>query len=178
MGQRDLSVRADVDRHRRTLLPVQPGGSDDGSSWSNAFDDLQEGLGIAVVGDNIWVADGTYYPTKGTGRYKTFQMINDVAIYGGFDGTETALAERDVQNNETILSIFNSGKPIPGEMKDSIFEKYKRGKKKRSKYSKGLGLYFCKMAMKLQGGRIWLETAESGNYFHLGFPPAMTPADH
>ena len=52
------------------------GGSDNGSSWSNAFNDLQEALDIAVAGRDIWVAAGTYYPTTevgGTGdRYRTF----------------------------------------------------------------------------------------------------------
>ena len=31
-------------------------------------------------------------------------MINGVGIYGGFEGIETALSQRNVQNNETILS--------------------------------------------------------------------------
>jgi len=93
---------------RVIYVDVDATGDDNGSSWSNAFDDLQEALSIAVSGREIWVAAGTYYPTTevgGTGpRYQTFQMINGVAIYGGFVGTETALAQRDMQNNETILS--------------------------------------------------------------------------
>jgi signal transduction histidine kinase len=104
-------------------------------------------------------------------------LLNNALKYTPLNGS-IFISGKTGENSETVLSFFNSGKPIPAEMEDSIFEKYKRGKKKRSKYSKGLGLYFCKMAMELQGGRIWLETAESGNYFHLGFPPAKTPADH
>jgi hypothetical protein len=85
------------------------GGSDDGSSWSNAFDDLQEALDDAGRGDKIWVAAGTYKPSSDYGlaigdRGKHFRMINGVAIYGGFAGIETTLAQRDVNSNETILS--------------------------------------------------------------------------
>ena len=73
-----------------------PGG--DGLSWSTAFKDLQDGLADAGGGDEIWVAAGTYYPSVEVGgigsRYQAFQMKNGVAIYGGFVGTETSLAQR------------------------------------------------------------------------------------
>ena len=91
-----------------------PYGTGDGSSWSNALGNLQDALdNVSYYGaDEIWVAAGTYKPSVeigGTGdRYKTFQMINGVAIYGGFAGTEDPdtfdLADRDYVTNETILS--------------------------------------------------------------------------
>ncbi|MEM1325877.1 MAG: choice-of-anchor Q domain-containing protein [Bacteroidota bacterium] len=57
----------------------------------------------------IWVAQGTYYPDEGVeqtndDRFATFVMQNNLQIYGGFDGTETMLSERDSKNNVTILS--------------------------------------------------------------------------
>ncbi|MGG2108038.1 InlB B-repeat-containing protein [Lysinibacillus pakistanensis] len=83
-------------------------GGNDGSSWSNAFKDLQSALNAAQTGDEIWIATGTYTPTKKISandpRTATFQMKNGVAIYGGFQGTETKLAERNVQANPTILN--------------------------------------------------------------------------
>jgi len=55
------------------------------------------------------VAEGTYKPDQGGGktpgdRTATFQLVNGVALYGGFVGTESSLDERDWQTNETILS--------------------------------------------------------------------------
>jgi predicted outer membrane repeat protein len=84
------------------------GGANNGSSWANAYTDLQTALAAAVSPNEIWVAAGTYYPTSGTDRSISFVMKNNLAIYGGFDGTEDPLtfdlADRDFVANETILS--------------------------------------------------------------------------
>ncbi|MCL5256307.1 MAG: Ig-like domain-containing protein [Chloroflexi bacterium] len=75
-----------------------------GTSWGTAYNDLQSALSSAASGDQIWVAAGTYKPASGTDRNATFRMKNDVAIYGGFAGTETSLDQRDWKANVTILS--------------------------------------------------------------------------
>ncbi len=86
-------------------------GANDGTAWSDAYTELQSALTIAQSGDTIWVADGTYLPDYDvdtqlhTGdRMATFQLPASVAVYGGFDGTETSLDQRNWQANETILS--------------------------------------------------------------------------
>jgi hypothetical protein len=83
-------------------------GLNTGSNWTDAFVYLQSSLDAAHVGDQIWVAQGTYKPTlpfDGTDeRYKTFRLIIGVKLYGGFSGVETNLEERDWKLNETILS--------------------------------------------------------------------------
>ena len=80
---------------------------DDGSDWDNAFATLERALELAgrcVIATEVWVADGTYYPTAGTDRTVSFSLLNGIAIYGGFAGVETSLAQRDIANNEAILS--------------------------------------------------------------------------
>ncbi len=67
-------------------------GAGDCNSWENACT-LQTALTDAVSGDEIWVMAGTHKP--GTSRESTFQLKSDVAVYGGFDGTETARDQRD-----------------------------------------------------------------------------------
>ncbi len=79
-------------------------GAGNGTSWNDAFPDVQTALGIAGPNDDLWVAEGVYFPTVGGDREATFQLLNGVALYGGFDGTETTLSERDWVSNETILS--------------------------------------------------------------------------
>lgn len=79
-------------------------GANNGTSWTNAYTDLQNAIATANYGTQIWVAIGTYKPTQGTSRDTYFELKNGVEIYGGFIGTEMQLSERDYIQNESILS--------------------------------------------------------------------------
>ena len=89
---------------------VKEGGTGGGTSWADAYGDLQDALDAAAGDPNqIWVAAGTYKPSVevgGTGsRYQAFQMINGVGIYGGFAPTgDPAWEDRDPDTYITILS--------------------------------------------------------------------------
>jgi len=74
------------------------------------------------------------------------------------------------EGDEDIVCFFNSGTPIPQSEKEVLFEKYARLKTHKSQYSKGLGLFFCRMVLISHQGRIWLDTDEQGNYFKMAFP--------
>jgi len=90
-------------------VDVDATDDDDGSSWANAFNYLQDALDDVSSGDEIWVAEGTYYPDEGdsvtdNSRYATFFLVDGVGIYGGFDGTETTRSQRDFRSNVTTLT--------------------------------------------------------------------------
>jgi len=87
-------------------------GVNNGSSWADAYNYLQDALVAATSGDQIWVAQGTYTPDcnsddpDGSGdRTATFQLINGVALKGGYAGSgEPDPDARDIEAYETILS--------------------------------------------------------------------------
>ena len=91
------------------LVDTDAPNGGDGYSWNTAFNNVQDALFNAVTGDSIWVAQGVYYPDVGGGqannnRSASFNLKNGVSVYGGFNGTETQLNQRDPETNVTILS--------------------------------------------------------------------------
>jgi len=89
--------------------------SGDGWGWDSAVKTVQEGIDLAYCGATIhgeceqwevWVKAGTYYIHKGC-REHTVRLRSNVALMGGFDGTETSSSERDCETNETILDGRN-----------------------------------------------------------------------
>ena len=101
----------------RYVKPIAT-GTGDGSSWTNASADLQAMINsLKPNGGQVWVAQGTYKPTQKmadttvtgeltTDRYKSFMLVKDVQVYGGFQGiaTDTSLDQRNWHTYETILS--------------------------------------------------------------------------
>jgi hypothetical protein len=91
-------------------------GSNNGTSWTNAYTSLQSAISNASSGDEVWVAAGTYKPsaypvgrTTSDTREYAFYLESGVEYYGGFAGTETLRSQRDYENNVTILSGDISG---------------------------------------------------------------------
>lgn len=117
----DFKGDASQSSHRRDfgayeyldLTPVSPSiwyvdgtasNGGDGTSWGSAFNLLQDALETAEGEDEIWVAAGEYVP--GADRSDTFTMPAQVAIYGGFAGTETQREQRntDPSTNGSVIS--------------------------------------------------------------------------
>jgi hypothetical protein len=78
-------------------------GANTGASWTDGYTDLQSALGDANCTE-VWVAQGIYKPTATTNQTLSFNIGPNVAVYGGFSGTETSLTERDPAAHVTILS--------------------------------------------------------------------------
>ncbi|MCZ2289396.1 MAG: Ig-like domain-containing protein, partial [Anaerolineales bacterium] len=92
-----------VVKFNHCYVDINANGLNNGSSWDDAYSDLQDALAENACTE-IWVAAGTYYPTSGNDRAISFELRSGVEIYGGFAGTETQRSGRDVDANATILS--------------------------------------------------------------------------
>ena len=71
------------------------------------------------------------------------------------------------------ISVSDQGEGIPSEFHEKIFDKYAQlgVKKEEIRCGKGLGLYFCMMAVKAHGGRIWVESEPGkGSIFKFILP--------
>lgn len=104
-----------------TTVPEYDGSGD---SWANAIPELRDALTWAADNETFWNAENTLQIRVAAGVYTpvvpndplnvteseheaTFQLLNHVEIYGGFEGTEEPsfdLNDRDLEANLTILS--------------------------------------------------------------------------
>ncbi|WMI65334.1 T9SS type A sorting domain-containing protein [Aestuariibaculum sp. YM273] len=92
-------------------------GANDGSSWSDAYTNIIDALSATSLNDDIWVAKGTY--TLIDVNTPISVTTNEINIVGGFAGTETTLAERDVAlihtTNATVFTGDMNGDDIEGD---------------------------------------------------------------
>jgi hypothetical protein len=83
-------------------------GIPSGISWASALSDLQElidlasEVGATTAPEEVWVKTGTYVPA-GADRSSAFNLKDGVALYGGFNGNETAaLGTRPGRSSSTL----------------------------------------------------------------------------
>ena len=95
----------------RFYVDTDAASGGNGQDWASAFRYLQDALDQTVAGrgDEVWIAEGTYYPSQGSNvnshdRTATFVLKDGIALYGGFQGNETELSQRDIASHESILS--------------------------------------------------------------------------
>jgi dockerin type I repeat protein len=84
--------------------------SNTGESWDDAFLTIKKAEDLSVVNDEIWVAEGTY--VEGS----TITVKFAVSMYGGFDGSETSIEDRNTSESKTIIDgnntwqcVYNNG---------------------------------------------------------------------
>ncbi len=108
VGAQTVGAQDFVPQQGQTIIYVKPAGTGDGSSWANACNlecvvghDAGARRGEACLAPTtntqIWVQKGTYYPSA------MLSVPNSVKMYGGFEGTESNLSQRDSLSNSTII---------------------------------------------------------------------------
>ena len=84
-------------------------GMGDGTSWHDAFRELSAACAAAELFDEdvpkeIWIAAGTYRPSRTGNREEYFLITPNTSYIGGFAGNETTKDQRNTAVNKTIIS--------------------------------------------------------------------------
>ncbi len=98
-----FTLAATVTAASAAVVHVKPGGNDaySGLSWAQAKATVGAALLAAQTGDEIWVAAGTYH--ERIRNRVVGELAVEVALYGGFEGTELSREARDIAANATVL---------------------------------------------------------------------------
>jgi len=107
----------------QTIRYVSSTGTGTGSSWADASGDLNAALLASVAGDDVWVMQGTYFPTQcaagctETERETSFSLKDGVNLIGGFIGNETLRTQASPSN----LTILSGDIGIAGDISDNSY---------------------------------------------------------
>ena len=99
-------------------------------------------------------------------------LIGNAIKFSSEGGTIVLSASEE--KDSVHFSVSDEGPGIPDQYRDKIFEKYGQIESRSSgrKYSTGLGLTFCKMAVEAQGGSVGVESEGKGSLFWFDLPSA------
>lgn len=96
----------------RNVYYFAPNATGDGTSWESPTSDFVNANNVLNIysGGTIWLKSGVYYGD--TTAETAFTLTNSQTIYGGFNGTESSIDERDLSSNTTVLSGMGSRRLI------------------------------------------------------------------
>jgi hypothetical protein len=89
-----------------TVYVSLSGDNTTGSSWATAYHDVQTAVNAAGVGEDVWVAAGTYPLAAAV------TLPSGVAVYGGFAAGAAVLSEQDPEQFVTTLD----GQSVAGNL--------------------------------------------------------------
>ncbi|GAK55052.1 hypothetical protein U27_01883 [Candidatus Vecturithrix granuli] len=88
----------------------------------------------------------------------------------------TIAIQTKILEDHILTGITDTGKGIPTEYLETIFDRFAQVDRKRQgkAASVGLGLYFCKLVVEAHGGKIWAESEiGKGSTFYFTIPHLM-----
>jgi len=83
-------------------------------------------------------------------------LFDNAVRYARRGGRVVVSARRDGADLE--IAVGNDGPPVPEHEREAIFGRTYRAEARRATAHRGLGLYFCKLAVEAHGGTIGVES--------------------
>lgn len=101
-------------------------------------------------------------------------LIENAIKYTPEGGTITVRAQN--RGDHARISVIDDGPGIPADMQGRIFDKFNRVKYQNAPKGVGLGLAFCRLAIRAHEGDIWVESEPNrGSEFVFTLPVDTMP---
>jgi NtrC-family two-component system sensor histidine kinase KinB len=96
-------------------------------------------------------------------------LMDNAVKFTSYGGQITVGAER--VGDEVQFTVTDTGPGIPPESRQRVFDRFARLQSTEGVRGTGIGLAFCKLAVEVHGGRIWVESEVGhGAAFHFTLP--------
>lgn len=101
------------------------------------------------------------------GLYRLVVILLDNAVKYSPNGETVTVAVKK-EKKCILLSVHNTGSPIPPDKREKIFDRFYRADESRTGNSYGLGLAMAREITTRHGGKIWVESdKENGTVFYV-----------
>jgi len=95
----------------------------------------------------------------------------DNAVKYSPESEQITLSAEPTDDDMVLIYVSDEGDGIPSQLRDTIFEKFRRINKDTYSKGMGLGLAFCRLAVEAHGGKIWVDdTQDGGARFNFTLP--------
>ena len=100
-------------------------------------------------------------------------LLENAVVHGSAEARiSLALVTRA---GEALITIHDDGPGIPGEIRDAVFQRFRRGDAARSRGGAGLGLAIVDAVVQAHGGRVRVIPAPAGTTVEVSLPLGKHP---
>ena len=165
----------DLTRTRLTGgLQLAPMAMDLHASLTKVVDELRIAHPARAIEVDCPALPGVWDPDR---LEQVFSNLVGNALQYGSDGTPVTV-KVSLERDTVIITVHNSGTPIPEAIRPKIFDPFRRGERD-SRTAKtaglGLGLYISREIVVAHGGQMRVDSSASdGTTFHVSLPRVKT----
>ncbi len=95
-------------------------------------------------------------------------LLSNAVRYG--DGDKPISLKAFIEGERFVLSVANSGDPIPDSARERLFQPFQRGQVSKRDKGLGLGLFIVREIASAHGGRVDVSSEEEQTTFTLSMP--------
>ena len=159
LATRALSLVAcilDVEELEKGDLQVERTPVDLGDLVASAVARNAPSIRVRALSVDLRIPDGMQASLDGDLFERVLEHLLDNGVrYARRGGRVEVSASKDGGTLE--IAVGNDGPPVPASEREAIFGRHYRAEARRAQVHRGLGLYFCRLAIEAHGGTIAVE---------------------